>query len=163
LTLKQLSRGCGLSSNTISLIEHGQVAPTIETLCKIAHALGVSAGSLFEDVCDSDELCASLHSRAPQIIFEPRPVANVPEQAMPALSPQETLLNRRVMCVSGHLIYETDQVQYTLAPGDCLIFAAGHFTENAGSWRTSGCETAVAVMILPGETKDPPTIKTPGD
>jgi transcriptional regulator with XRE-family HTH domain len=50
LTLKRLAAGCELSVNAISLIERGRVAPTVMTLCKIAHALGVSAGSLFQDI-----------------------------------------------------------------------------------------------------------------
>ena len=51
LTLKQLARGCDLSANTISLVERSEVAPSIETLCKIATALGVAPSSLFLEVC----------------------------------------------------------------------------------------------------------------
>ena len=51
LTLKQLARGCDLSANTISLVERSEVAPNIDTLCKIATALGVSPSSLFLEVC----------------------------------------------------------------------------------------------------------------
>jgi transcriptional regulator with XRE-family HTH domain len=41
----------GLSPNAISLVERGEVAPTVETLCKIASALGVSASSLLQGIC----------------------------------------------------------------------------------------------------------------
>jgi DNA-binding XRE family transcriptional regulator len=36
LTIKQLAAGSGLSANAISLVERGEVAPTVETLCKVA-------------------------------------------------------------------------------------------------------------------------------
>jgi transcriptional regulator with XRE-family HTH domain len=54
LTLRQLAAGCDLSPNAISLVERGEVAPTVLTLCKIAHALGVSAGSFFQEICSTE-------------------------------------------------------------------------------------------------------------
>ena len=50
LTQRQLASGCGLSVNTISMVERSAVCANIETLCKIANALGVTPGSLFLDV-----------------------------------------------------------------------------------------------------------------
>lgn len=54
LTLKQLAAGCELSPNTISLVERGEVAPTVVTLCKVAHTLGVSASAFFHDICPTE-------------------------------------------------------------------------------------------------------------
>jgi len=164
LTLKQLSCGCGLSANTISLIEHGQVAPTIESLCKIAHALGVPTGSLFDDACEnpepgeSDDVCAPVCASEPQSLFEPRSGASVPAgarsvAAVPGGEP-DAPLQRRVMCVSGCLVYETDHARYTLVPGDSLVFTAAAGGEISGSWRCAGDETAVVVMILPARPRE---------
>lgn len=163
LTLKQLSCGCGLSANTISLIEHGQVAPTIESLCKIAHALGVPTGSLFDDACEnpepgeSDDVCAPARASEPQILFEPRSGASVLPGGLSAAAPggaPDAPLQRRVMCVSGCLVCETDHARYTLAPGDSLVFTAAAGGEISGFWRCAGDETAVAVMILPARLRE---------
>lgn len=158
LTLKQLARGCDLSANTISLIEHGQVAPTIETLCKIAHALGVPAGSLFEEVCQADDLCASAGPAAPHVIFEPHgatPAAGGgPSHANLSDGGPDGRGQPRLLCVSGRLDYEDGHAQYSLAPGDSLVFAGG---PTAGQWRNASAETTVAVVILPPEDNQPLT------
>lgn len=54
ITLKQFADGCDLSANAISLVERGKVTPTVLALCKIAHALGVSPSSFFQDICPSE-------------------------------------------------------------------------------------------------------------
>ncbi len=54
LTIKQLADGCNLSPNAISLIERGEVAPTVATLCKIASALGTSAAFFFQEICPNE-------------------------------------------------------------------------------------------------------------
>lgn len=54
LTIRQLAAGSGLSPSAISLVERGEVAPTVETLYKIACALGVSASSLLQGICPNE-------------------------------------------------------------------------------------------------------------
>lgn len=145
LTLRQLARGCDLSANTISLIERGLVAPTIETLCKIAHAFGVSAGSLFSEVCAAEVVlnrastapCPSVnHGHQNQTLaVDEHPVEGV----------CASRVCRTVMCVSGRMRYEVDEQSYDLGPGDSLTF----YGEGRGVWRNPSGEVGVAIMFLP--------------
>lgn len=43
LSVRALSAKCGVSSSTVGYIEQGRQYPTVETLERIARALGVSA------------------------------------------------------------------------------------------------------------------------
>lgn len=47
-TQSELAEKCSLSNNFIALLERGRGAPSIETLEKLARALGVSIAHLFE-------------------------------------------------------------------------------------------------------------------
>jgi transcriptional regulator with XRE-family HTH domain len=160
LTLKQLSRGCDLSANTISLVERGEVAPSIETLCKIANALGVSPGSLFLEVC------------TPQVVLH-RAVENahqtdVTEQALQALacvsspiapslqvsdfadSIQKIEASDRVsiLCICGQIDLEVDGQGYCLKPGDNLTLNSNAFHRV----RNPGSTTGTAILVLPPRT-----------
>ncbi|MEW6404821.1 MAG: helix-turn-helix domain-containing protein [Chloroflexota bacterium] len=163
LTLKQLSRGCDLSANTISLVERGEVAPSIETLCKIANALGVSPGSLFLEVC------------VPQVIFQKA----VPTQCKTELDDKllQTLVDGRsvaaeslsyaqfaeeseevskcnlagrlsIICLHGEIECEVEGQTYCLSPGDNLSFngAAAHRLRNPAD------STGTAVLVLTPST-----------
>lgn len=48
LTLQQVARKVGLTPGAISLIEHGRSNPSVGTLKRIADALGITVGSLFD-------------------------------------------------------------------------------------------------------------------
>lgn len=47
LTLKQLSQRSGISTATLSKIEHGQLSPTYEKIAALAKGLAVEVGELF--------------------------------------------------------------------------------------------------------------------
>lgn len=155
LTLKQLARGCDLSANTISLIERGLVAPTIETLCKIAHALGVSAGSLFSEVCAA-EVVLNRASVAPYLSVnqgsQNRSIAVDEHPGPPEFQAEGVCVPQifcTVMCVSGRMRYEVDERSYDLGPGDSLTF----YGEGRGVWRNPSGEAGVAIMFLPPKTE----------
>jgi transcriptional regulator with XRE-family HTH domain len=166
LTLKQLSRGCGLSANTISLVERGEVAPSIETLCKIANALGVLPGSLFLEVC------------TPQVILqravETEHQTEIAEKALQALAcatPSTTpvqpsvQVNRfadtvkepyspgrlSILCLCGQIDFEVDGQSYPMKPGDNLTFNSNAFHR----LRNPGTLTGIAVLVsLPDALPD---------
>jgi len=156
LTLKQLAVGCDLSPNAISLVERGEVAPTVLTLCKIAHALGVSAGSFFHELCPTEVIL----TRAVQGRDQPQPenafhllagrgfsTASFPREGSGcSLSGQmsSTRMTQMVLCVSGPIEYDVDDQCYVLDPGDSLTFNGEAFHR----WRNPGTETGVAVMVL---------------
>jgi transcriptional regulator with XRE-family HTH domain len=160
LTLKQLSRGCDLSANTISLVERGAVAPTIETLCKIASALGVSPGSLFLDACTPQVVL----QRAIKTSHETEAVERVLQRLVFASSQGATCqplsqmtriasaaeepcsANRlSIICLCGQIELEIDGQSYGLEPGDNLTFNGDAFHR----LRNPGNLTGSAVLILP--------------
>ena len=157
LTLKQLARGCDLSANTISLVERSEVAPSIETLCKIANALGVAPSSLFLEVCtpkvvlqrvDEANSETDIAGQALQILAA-APLTTgcllaTPKASTPA---SESPSSRRhsILCLCGQVELELDGQSYCLNPGDSLAFNSDAFHR----WRNTGTATGIAVLILP--------------
>lgn len=152
LTLKQLARGCDLSTNAISLVERGEVAPTIATLCKIASALGSSVGALLQEVCPSEVVVVRAGmggSEAPAQklagnIFEQ---VIVPRPGLCALDPSLAQANRQfALCLAGQVEFEDQDCQgHTLQPGDRLQCNP----ETLQRWRNLGRETAILILVLP--------------
>ena len=148
LTQRQLGLGCGMSPNAISLVERGRVAPTIESLCKIAHALGVSASSLFQEVCPGEVILSrAAEGRLPVEVKEglwfqggKRGQPSSPDACGLPQSVRQT-----VICLCGELVYEMNQRSMELSPGDSLTFLG----DTCQHWRNTGRETAIAVIILP--------------
>lgn len=148
LTLKQLARGCDLSANTISMVERSEVSPTIETICKIAHALGVSPSSLFLEICHTEVVL----QRASE---DPLDEA-LPQQTLRTLScaahraartPQATALVRfSILCLSGQVELELDGQTYLLEPGDNLAFNSDAYHR----WHRISQTTGIAVLVLSG-------------
>jgi len=166
LTLKQLARGCDLSVNTISLVERSEVAPSIETLCKIANALGVSPSSLFIEVCKpkvvlqrADESGSETDIAGQTLqIMASAPYTPGCRQIASRNSKQTctSLSTRRhsILCLSGQVELELDGQIYCLYPGDSLAFNSDAFHR----WRNSNDLTGIAVLILPpASTEESPT------
>ena len=155
LTLKQLARGCDLSANTISLVERSEVAPNIDTLCKIATALGVSPSSLFLEVCkpqvvlqraDETRDGTSIAEQTLQILATPPQITGC-TQVTHKESLSEPLSARRhsILCLCGQVELELDGQAYALNPGDSLAFNSDAFHR----WRNTGNATGIAVLVLP--------------
>ncbi len=159
LTLRQLGKGCDLSSNAISLVERGRVAPTIETLCKIAHALGVSASSLFREACPTevilsratDGLIPALANEGVRSLTRMSRVKQSPTESLTACGISSPI-SQTVMCIYGKVVYEVDDKYYELNPGDSLTLIGDGYQR----WRNCSDETGVAIMIVPpqGTTGD---------
>lgn len=169
LTINQLANGCGLSPNAISLVERGQVAPTVITLCKIASALGVSASSFLQDVCPNEVILVRAEERPVArparelgrfLSFETsgadglasgRLHFSAPGSACSA-QPQACTTaalycQQMVMCLCGTIEYEDSEGQtYLLAPGDQLT-CNGYSPHR---WRSTSDQTAIAVLVMPG-------------
>lgn len=157
LTIKQLAAGCDLSPNAISLVERGEVAPSVATLCKIARALGVSASSLFQEICSPDVVVrrASAPRRdmpadsALQIM-----TCNLPSEAerkVKAISVVEeefafpATTRQSLLCLCGAVIFEVDDQTYCLKPGDTITFNGSAYHR----WRNLEETTALAVVVIP--------------
>jgi transcriptional regulator with XRE-family HTH domain len=160
LTLKQLARGCDLSANTISLVERSEVAPSIETLCKIANALGVSPSSLFLEVCkpkvvlqraDETGSDTEITEHAINILATAPYSTGCLQTAQKVSKPiPEPLSVRRhsILCLCGQVELELEGQSYCLNPGDSLAFNSDAFHR----WRNSGDSTGIAVLIIPSSS-----------
>lgn len=151
LTLRQLARGCGLSTNAISLVERGQVAPTVESLCKIAGALGVRASSFLQEICPNEVSIIRATSN------ESIPSFFTAQDFCPAFCDELdglALFNagyweESVLCLSGEAEFEDGDGQcHRLLPGDRLV-CNGNALQR---WRNPGESATTLVMILtPGK------------
>lgn len=159
LTLRQLSRGCDLSANTISLVERGEVAPSIETLCKIATALGVSPGSLFLEVCTPQVVVQRATGQPGTEIRETVSQTVVCEASIststgPFFSVDDLGSTMKeahsqgrmsILCLCGEIDLEVDGQSYCLKPGDNLTLNSNAFHRLRNPGSTSG----TAVLVLP--------------
>ena len=157
LTLKQLAVGCDLSPNAISLVERGEVAPTVITLCKLAHALGASASSFFQEVCPTEVIVTRAMDGQAQMRSESALCALAGKGISLATSSRDSVccapsarLTQMVLCVCGPIEYEVDDQCYLLNPGDSLTFSEEAFHR----WRNPSMETGVAIMVLPAQHKN---------
>jgi transcriptional regulator with XRE-family HTH domain len=157
LTLKQLACGCDLSANTISLVERSEVAPSIETLCKIANALGVSPSSLFLEVCkprvilqraDEIENATNIAGQTLRILNSSLNTSGctlATTKTIPSLTESPTIRRHSILCLCGQVELELDGQNYSLNPGDNLAFNSDAFHR----WRNMGLNTGIAVLIIP--------------
>lgn len=153
LTLKQLAQRCGLSPNAISLLERGEVAPTVATLCKIAAGLSTPVSSFFQEICPNEVILARSDHLAQQplnnavhilsgtvIPSDPLRDGAIPAERSNSTGPTREL----VLCLSGQIEYEAEGQCYPLNPGDTLSFNG----QAPHCWRSRSTGPAVAVMVL---------------
>jgi len=157
LTIKQLAAGCDLSPNAISLVERGEVAPSVATLCKIARALGVSASSLFQEICSPEVVVqragAPRQDTLTNITLQSLTCSlpQKPERKITAFSDQEeefthpSTTRQSLLCLCGAVIFEVDDQTYCLKPGDTITFNGSAYHR----WRNSDDNTGVAVVVIP--------------
>lgn len=154
LTLRQLANGSGLSANTISLVERSEVAPTIETLCKIARALGVSPSSLFLEICYTgvklrrakEITCEMDPSTQIMQLFTTSKQNNVVESMKLDREIQHQLEKpHTVLCLCGQVAVELDGQNFRLYTGDSLDFNSGNFHR----WDNLENETGIVVLVIP--------------
>jgi len=155
LTLRQLAKGSGMSINAISLVERGEVAPTVETLCKIASALGVSASYFFQEVCRNEVVVVRARGMQPFIHADGalQTLACEVWKQEDDLVPGELdwddenapgFFRQTVLCLSGTVQCETNHKLYQLEAGDSMTFNG----QVMHRWRKQGDERAVAIMVF---------------
>lgn len=147
LTLRQLAKGCGLSTNAISLVERGQVAPTVESLCKIAGALGVRASSFLQEICpnevnifratgdETNQIGLLAQDYCPNLYYD---IENLNQK-------NASYWEESVICLSGEAEFEDGDGQtHSLMPGDRLV-CNGNALQR---WRNPGENPTTLVMVL---------------
>jgi transcriptional regulator with XRE-family HTH domain len=160
LSMRGLAELCGLSPNTISLIERGETSPTVSTLHQLATALRVPITAFFERRGDLTQV---IHSRPGERSFSGS--ASVLLESLGSglegqnLQPFVVTLDpgadsgpgvvmhdghELVYCLEGVVEYAIEDGTYLLHSGESLLFEARlrHF------WRNPGQKPAVFLLIF---------------
>lgn len=162
LSLRALAELCGLSPNTISLIERGITSPSVITLHRLAGALGVPITFLFQDPAERVKVMLTRadlrpRSRSSGVLLESLGYGLVEQACDPfvvTLEPGGS--NGRqwtahpghelVYCLQGELGYEIASERYQLTPGDALLFHA----DLPHGWRNTNHKPAVFLLFIAG-------------
>jgi transcriptional regulator with XRE-family HTH domain len=159
LSLRALAGLCGLSANTISLVERGKTSPSVATLHRLATALGVSMTFFFEEKERREVVFVKADRRArtrSDSVVMDNLGSGLRDQTMEPLlvtlqpgtgsgdEPIVHLGHEFVFCLEGKVEYEIRGDRYLLDAGDSLIFEA-HLPHR---WRNVGDDPSAILLIL---------------
>lgn len=168
LSIRTLAAKSGLSANTLSLIENGHTSPSVHTLQLLARGLGVSLSTLFEEEKPG---YAPVYQQAGQrrlLRFTNGTLEKLGE-GFPPLGAEPILVTldtgqadlqdishvgrEFIYCLSGKMMCVVAGQEFTLLPGDSLLFdaSAPHRWFNADS-----NQTKLLVLFCPMEGSDQP-------
>jgi transcriptional regulator with XRE-family HTH domain len=140
LSLRALAEKSGLSANTLSLIENGKTSPSVATLQQIALALNIPITAFFEIEVNREPViytrkdarvgASFIHGKLEELGtgvgnegLQPFVVSFDPH----ADSGAQVLTHdgsEFIFCLSGRVIYNVMGEEYTLEPGDSLLFSS---------------------------------------
>jgi transcriptional regulator with XRE-family HTH domain len=159
LSLRALAELCGLSANTISLVERGKTSPSVATLHRLATGLGVSMTFFFEEAERREVVFVRADHRArtrsDSVIMENLGSGLRGQTMEPLLvvlqpgagsgdEPIVHLGHEFVFCFEGKIEYRIKDDRYLLDVGDSLIFEA-HLPHR---WRNAGEGPSTVLLIL---------------
>jgi transcriptional regulator with XRE-family HTH domain len=167
LSMRGLAEQCGLSPNTISLIERGATSPNVSTLHQLATALRVPITAFFQEPGEGVRV---IHTRPGERSFSGSASALLESLGLglvgQSLEPFLVTLqpgadsgpgamshggHELVYCLTGVVEYVIEEQRYRLDAGDSLLFEA-HLRH---CWRNPGSEPGVFLLIFqadePGE------------
>ena len=174
LSLRALAEKSGLSANTLSLIENGKTSPSVATLQQIAIALNIQITAFFEIQVNREpviytkkdergstafahgfleELGHGVGTEGLQpyvITFEPHTTSG-PE-------PLEHEGSEVVYCLAGRVLYNVAGEEYTLGPGDSLMFSS----KMPHAWTNLLDEDSKVIIVMATlEENNHPPVKLP--
>lgn len=150
LSLRLLANLSGLNINTLSLMENGKTSPSVSTLQQIAFALDVPITAFFESEPVEKRVVFTPLAQRPQADFGNASmqnlgrdfIANSVQPFVVTLPPGQGSGDRKIVhtgfefvyCLSGSVSYLVDEDEFSLNPGDSLVFEANlsHRWENKG-------------------------------
>lgn len=163
LSMRGLAELCGLSPNTISLIERGATSPNVSTLHQLATALKVPIIAFFEE---HQEASPVIHSQpgtrsfsgSASVLLESLGSGLENQSLQPFLvtlqpgadSGPGAMIHdghELVFCLEGTLDYVIEAESYRLSPGESLLFEA-HLPH---CWRNTGREPCVFLLVFQAE------------
>jgi len=162
ISLRELSRLSGLSTNTLSMIERGQSSPSVSTLYRLVDALSVPISAVFQNEPRREAIVYRTESERAHVPFPlgvweglggEAFVGNVQPFMLSlesgANSGQHRIVHTGhefVMCLRGELEYEIGEEQFLLKAGDSLLFAA----RLEHRWRNPGSVVTNVIIVLSG-------------
>lgn len=159
LSLRALAEKSGLSANTLSLIENGKTSPSVATLQQIALALNIPITAFFEIKITRDPVIFTQKDKRAATAFSHGKLEELGNINNDGLQPfivtfdphtdsgPQALThegNEFVYCLSGRVIYTITGEEYTLEPGDSLLFAS----KMPHSWHNPTDEQAMIIVIM---------------
>jgi len=166
MSIRVLAEKCGISINTLSLIENNRTSPSVHTLTLLAGGLGVPVVALFEDEKHKQELVYQLDGQRVLIRFAHGTLERLGE-GLPPLGAEPILVtleddqynevshNGRefIYCLEGKVTCLLSGQAYPLSRGDSLLFDAGA----PHRWTNSHSQPSkILVLFCPMEARDQP-------
>jgi transcriptional regulator with XRE-family HTH domain len=166
LSIRLLAEKCGISVNTLSLIENNRTSPSVHTLNLLAGGLGIPLMALFEEEKHGQELVYQQDGQREVVSFPHGTVENLgkglpPLGAEPILvtleSDQEEDVSHNgrefIYCLEGKATCLIAGQAFLLLPGDSLLFDAG----TPHRWANSQSRPSrLLVLFCPMEARDQP-------
>jgi len=168
MSIRELAAACGISVNTLSLIENERTSPSLHTLQLLARGLGVPLATVFEEEKAENALVFQEHGRRAQVRFENGTLEKLSEGLPPlgaepilvTLDPEQTEARdishsgrEFIYCLEGNMTCVVAGQNYQLATGDSLLFTASlsHHWLNAHP-----APAKLLVLFCPMEAHDLP-------
>jgi transcriptional regulator with XRE-family HTH domain len=159
-SLRILAERSGLNINTLSLIENGKSSPSVGTLQQLARAMDVPITAFFESEPISKQIVFTGHDHRPGATFNNAYMQNLGKDlADNAVQPFIVTLDQGagsgerlivhtghefVYCMNGRVNYVIDHKEYSLAPGDSIVFEA-HLPHQ---WKNTGDGQSQIILVL---------------
>jgi transcriptional regulator with XRE-family HTH domain len=160
LSLRALAELCELSPNTISLIERGATSPSVSTLQRLASALGVHINAFFVEPTEKAQVILTranerTRSGSASVMLESLGYGLEGQACDPfvvtlkagASSGRQLMAHQGselILILAGRLDIEIAGKNYTLRPGDSLLFRG----EQPHRWRNPNSQPAEFLMMM---------------
>jgi transcriptional regulator with XRE-family HTH domain len=172
LSIRALAEASGLNVNTLSLIENGKTSPSVSTLQQLAMALGVPITAFFESDPPQKRIVFQKTGQRRRAAFSHGTLEDLaagltlPEGQLllvtlePGADSGSTPIvhtgHEFVFCLEGCLAYTIQDQNFTLEPGDSLIFEA-HLPHR---W-CNPCEIMMRSLLVlyPADENDRPAVR----
>jgi transcriptional regulator with XRE-family HTH domain len=170
LSIRTLASKCGISVNTLSLIENDRTSPSIHTLQLLARGLGVPLITLFEEDKPGCTLVYQKQGQRPLMRFTNGTLEKLGEGLPPLPLGAEPILvtldagqadasdishvgREFIYCLEGKVSCIVANHEYLLSPGDSLLFDA----RSPHHWLNSNpTSSKILVLFCPMEGHDLP-------
>jgi len=168
-SLRTLAERSGLNINTLSLVENGKSSPSVGTLQQLARALEVPMTAFFESEPVSKRVVFTGHNHQPVATFNNAHMQNLGKDLAdnavqpfvvtlePGAGSGERMIvhtgHEFVYCLSGRILYIIDEIEYSLEPGDSVVFEA-HLPHQ---WKNINEKQSQILLILyPADQREEP-------